>query len=281
MDEIRPAKYLRLVWQNNDPSDLSTTYYVQSVIRRSDTGATLETVNLDAGTGGRYTGRYLIPNLPADTTIDTTITIYTDSGYTTRSQIKAVENREYIIRNERKPAGVVMGNVSGANPFEIRKIIKEELNKLKLPEYKETDLSKVFTKLDTAISKFDKIPQTDLMPLKDDLRAISVTLSKKIDNIPQPDLKPIQDNIGELASEVSQTRESYNNEKDDRNSFVEEIKSLIEKMKTFFFDDVEDLKNEVSTGKEEIIKEVRKSNNLSYTMDFSPKNNQKEDENTE
>ncbi len=96
---INPNETIHLVALIEDTTD-TNTYYVRVVMRDSATGKILGQVNLtrDAGNTRRFTGNLSAPSMtgPAGRYIDTTTTVYTDSGYTTVSGYPEILER-YIV----------------------------------------------------------------------------------------------------------------------------------------------------------------------------------------
>lgn len=129
---LEPQYTLALVYQLTDPSD-GNTYYVRAVLRNSLTGATIQTVNLTQSTGGRFTGSTLTPKDPTGLGffMDVTITVYTDSGYTTLSDVYRRETTTYLVRRAQQAWG------SGGNDLDynlVRKIVREEIKDAEKPE---------------------------------------------------------------------------------------------------------------------------------------------------
>lgn len=143
---LRPSSQFRIVWQISDPLD-ATTYYPQAVIKNSYTGATLDTLNLEADGDGRYSKlwRVIEDTSSIGLQIDITVTVYTDSGHTVKSPNHYVENRVYEIEANRNFGG---GGV-GINYLEIRKIIKQEIEKIIFPTIPKVDEEMLHLKIDT------------------------------------------------------------------------------------------------------------------------------------
>lgn len=150
--QIEPLHTLPLVYELTDPFD-SSTYYVRAVVRDSSTGATIETVNLASQGSGRYYNSIIAPQ---DITgmgrhIDVTISVYTDSGYTTYSDVYQRKIDKYLIRHQAQFFG---GGSSGGDIdyTKIEKIVAtlmkvQVANLVEALKPEPVDLSKVMDKL--------------------------------------------------------------------------------------------------------------------------------------
>lgn len=87
MIQISPQETYPIVYKLSDPNE-TDTYYVRAVVRNSVTGAILQTVNLTDLGSGRFSESVQAPNDPSGLGlyIDVTVTVYSDSAYTTKNQ---------------------------------------------------------------------------------------------------------------------------------------------------------------------------------------------------
>lgn len=175
MQQINPQSDFPIVRQLEDPAD-STTLYVQAVIRDSATGVTLDTINLTDQGNQRFTGSW---RSSADTSgeglvVDIETTVYTNSGYTTKSNNYRIVSQEYLVM-QRIHRGMLGGGGVGVDYKRLRAIVQEEIKKapkgqrvdlsgvlgavataqkaiegIKMPEIKETDLSGILTAIENA-----------------------------------------------------------------------------------------------------------------------------------
>lgn len=97
---IAPIKPFLVDYKINNPSD-SSTYYVRAVIKNSVSGATLATLNLTDNGSKYFSYTWTTPPDMSGTGLQVTIfkTVYTDSGYTTESEIYGTTVENYIVRD--------------------------------------------------------------------------------------------------------------------------------------------------------------------------------------
>ena len=138
--QLQPNTLCPLVYQifPDDPA----TYYIQAVIRLSQSGNIWRTVNLVNSGNNRYTGQYLTPG--EDTSgvpIDITYYVYTDVGHTTLSQQYDTKNVEHLVFTLASPSIGFSGG--GGDNFSLKdmaevmeKVLKGNSPKKILPEDK-------------------------------------------------------------------------------------------------------------------------------------------------
>lgn len=126
---LQPQEYFTVVRQIGDPTD-SNTYYVRAVIRNARTDALIETINLT----DRGSRRFSLPwQVPADPSgqgfyISVLTTVYTDSGYTTKSDVYSEEMETYLIDNRFRNLGGGGGG-DDVSYKKIREIFEETIQK--------------------------------------------------------------------------------------------------------------------------------------------------------
>src|SRR5258707_3851150 len=97
--QLEPLEDFTIARGLEDHTD-STTYYVRAVVRDAKTDALLATVNLtDQGDAHRFSKKWQIP---ADQTgqgyyLLITTSVYTDSGYTTKSSNYGDKDETYLV----------------------------------------------------------------------------------------------------------------------------------------------------------------------------------------
>lgn len=218
MIHITPHGSFPVVRQLEDVED-TTTYYVRAVVRDSETGDILKTIDLVDNGDQRFTKNY---SVPADASgfgryIDITTTVYSDSGYTTRAGFSD-ENETYLIKEDTKLGGGVGAGETVSYP-EIRKIIKQELKKLEMPEpAKVEDLRPALKSMgDTLRNDIQKSVDSIKIPeqvkpnldkvtndIRTDLDTVINTLLLAIDNkevTPETNLMPVIEMIQNLPIE--------------------------------------------------------------------------------
>lgn len=209
MQQVAPASSLRIVYLIADHTD-STTYYVQSVVRDSVSGAILKTIQLTDTGDRRFFGTYQTP--PTDEVyIDITTTVYTDSGYTTKASNKYEELQQYFVKTQ---WGLQFQNLGGEKIIEkgsgidyekLRKIVREEMKKVeKIEDKKEKqDDKKESEKIDRVISMVQKVIDKEPEPVE---KPKPVDLSPVIEAVRanKTDLSPVLDMIAKLSENTAQ-----------------------------------------------------------------------------
>jgi len=136
MYQVNPNQNIFVAYLITDTSD-ANTYFVQSVMRDTATGTTLGTVKLtrDANNSRRFTGSIQAPsqNAAQGRFVDIITTVYTDSGYSVKSQTYGEDMRQFLVKtlwdislNGGGGGGGVVGNSTAG----MRDIVREELAKV-------------------------------------------------------------------------------------------------------------------------------------------------------
>jgi hypothetical protein len=187
---LRPQRNFTIVRQIANHLD-TATYYVRAVIRDSYTDAILDTLDLDDKGGQRFTKNWVIAPDPSGLGRDISIvtSVYTDSGYTTKSENYGDEENSHLIEDKE----VGRGGGSGVDSRTVRRILQEELDK-RTPEPVET--AEVEEKEEEEPARWDEI-----------LRALdAVKKELKNDLKPEPpkkvEFKPLFDAIESLRNDV-------------------------------------------------------------------------------
>lgn len=223
MIQIRPSSTFPIVRQIADPTD-SATYYVRAVVRDSISGVTLDTVNLVDQGGQRFTYNYPAPQDGSGfgRYIDVTTTVYSDSGYTTRTGVYADENQTYVVKEYTGNLGGAGSGGSDINYKKIRALLKEvidEQEKVEMPEMPEQkDLMPAIVALESrivgaisALPKPEKPEKIDLAPVLEKIDEAINTFLIAIDQkevTPETDLSPILNAlpVQELVGALEQTQ---------------------------------------------------------------------------
>lgn len=177
-----------------------TTYYVQAVVRGAS-GAVIDTVNLASQGSQRYQTSWQVPADPSGQGryISIVTSVYTDSGYTTKSQSYGDEETTYLIFDRVMPA---MRGGGGLDSRTTRRIISEEIAKIEFPEQKEVKIPQVkdyeakLATLETNIGYIadlvEKLPkeQTSIQPILNGLQSVAQMIAEK-EVTPQTDLSPV------------------------------------------------------------------------------------------
>lgn len=209
MIQLHPSENFSLVYQIADPTDAST-YYVRSVIRDSVKGSIIETINLTDNGGGRFSKTWQVPADPSGQGrfIDITITVYTDSGHTTKSPNYEEQNVQYLIAFRINPYrfGGGGGSVSATIDYvkiaeALRNIVREEITKIPVADV--IDFNPVVAEIRNI-----KIPdQYDPTKLIEKIEQVKTTIEKiKQPVSPVKDIKMIVDGVGVVAKMTNENR---------------------------------------------------------------------------
>ncbi len=194
----------------------STTYYVQAVVYDIRTGAVLSTLPLTRSTTNTrlYTTTTQAPSDPSGygRNIVAVATVYTDSGYTTKSTDYEEQEQYFLVKNSVSELFVGGG---GVDYRELRHIVAEELDTRLSTQLKPFDgvlgaigaiqreVNRIPKELDTEHILFAlddlsrKLPkETDLSSVIDRLKRIQATL----DALPEPEKVDLTDLAQGFAS---------------------------------------------------------------------------------
>jgi len=210
---LKPTEQFSIVRQLDNPADTST-YYVLAKIRDSKTDELLDTVRLVDKGGQRFVKNWeVIPDPSGQGRyIDIETDVYTDSDYTTPSDVYGIENHVYLVVE--RQLGMNQGGVdigADVNYKKIKQIVQEVVDAKEIPEPKETDLSSIKKAIDNVLKAVSdlKIPkETNIDPLAKAISALSNELNTKhkqtLDSIEKKpitektDLTPIMDRLAEI-----------------------------------------------------------------------------------
>jgi len=184
---IRPQRNFTIVRQIANHLD-TATYYVRAVIRDSYTDAILDTLDLADKGGQRFTKNWLVAPDPLGLGRDISIvtSVYTDAGYTTKSENYGDEENTYLIE-ENSSHG--KGGGSGVDARTVRRIIQEEIANIPKPEKVE----------------FPKIPKAQEVKFDSVLSAIeSLKIALKPEKPEKVDFKPLYDALQSILSAVNE-----------------------------------------------------------------------------
>lgn len=179
--QLEPREYFTIVRQLDDPQ-LTGTFYVRAYIRNSRTNVLIDTLDLEDQGNYRFTKEWQVP---ADSSgrgfyIDITSRVFTDSGYTTESDVFAREKEQHLIAKRYDP--ILLGHEGGVeiDYKKIKKIIQDEISKIKIPN----DFSPILKAIkDIEVSPIVKTEQIDLKGLTALIQAIKTA----IEVLPKPE----------------------------------------------------------------------------------------------
>jgi|CXWL01.1.fsa_nt_gi hypothetical protein len=103
--QLSPGEVFAIVRQLADPNDTGT-YYVRATIRNARTDALLDTKDLTDRGGQRFSTEYQVPSKSSDAIyISISTRVYTDSGYTTLSDVYGQEIETYLVEMRQQHFG--------------------------------------------------------------------------------------------------------------------------------------------------------------------------------
>jgi hypothetical protein len=184
--QLQPQTSFTIVRQLGDHTDLNT-YYVRAVVRDSVSDSILQTVNLTNKTSGRFKGDYITPadRLGFGVYIDITTSVYTDSGYTTKSSSYSDENETYLVQDRilksNGGSGIGIRDIKDAMSSELAKVVPKITPKktkditIPQPINYSKEFSSIFTALSSIAGLVSKIemPSKEKVELEPVLNAIS------------------------------------------------------------------------------------------------------------
>lgn len=137
---LRPQKNFTVVRQLANHTD-TATYYVRAVIRDAFTDEILATLDLDSKGGQRFSKAWLVAADVSGQGRDISIvtSVYTNSGYTTKSENYGDEENTHIIENANFMGGGVSMGGGKLDSATIRRIFVEEFKKIKEEDTKEPE----------------------------------------------------------------------------------------------------------------------------------------------
>lgn len=215
MHQLSPQETFPIVYLISDPSD-ANTYYVRAVLRNSVSGAIIQVngqnyVNLTDLTNRRFAQSIQAPNDPSGLGLymDVTVSVYTDSGYTTKSDAYQEENAKYLVQQRWNQAlgGGAGGFVSTKEVVDykrIAQIVLEVFLGLPTTEIPAFDLSPVLARCDELCGliegvKMPEIPKIDLKPHTDSVVAALQLFARDLrQNMPKLDFQPVLDAISKI-----------------------------------------------------------------------------------
>ena len=177
---------------------------------RDADGTTLDTVNLASQGSQRYQTAWQVAADPSGQGryISIVTSVYTDSGYTTKSENYGDEENTYLIFDRVLPAmrggG---GGGGGVDAYTVRRIVKEELGSIEKPEpvefpeipqpkEYEANFDQLLLALEVLRKDLAKVPtrEADLNPLIEQINAVGRAIEQK-PVTPETDLTPVLERL--------------------------------------------------------------------------------------
>lgn len=130
--QLQPGEMMAIVRQLADPNDAGT-YYVRATIRNARTDALIDTKDLTDRTGQRFSVEYQVPSKSSDAIyISISTRVYTDSGYTTLSDMYGQEIETYLVEMRQQHFGG--GGGSGISYKKIEETVRAVLKEMDKPD---------------------------------------------------------------------------------------------------------------------------------------------------
>jgi hypothetical protein len=219
---LHPGNSFTVVRQIPNHLD-SATYYVRAVIRNAYTDALITTLDLTDRGGQRFSKNWLVPADPSGQGfyISIVTSVYTDSGYTTKSENYGDDENTYLVQ-DRVPIGRGAGG-GGIDARTLRRIIQEELTVEKEADEPKTPekpvaspkTEKIVMRWDEILSALkalqkavDRLPteKLNLEPYSRQLEGIMQAIDEK-EVTPETDLSPILERMDESKEDDGLTRD--------------------------------------------------------------------------
>lgn len=241
--QLNPFEEFVIFRQLGDHTD-SNTYYVRAVIKNAKTKAVIDTVDLTDNGSGNFSVTWQVVADPSGEGLYVEIitSVYTDSGYTTKSSLYPDHGKLYLIHKRWDMS--LMGGGGAKIDYsrinkDLEKIVKKQLKKLPKPKEFKINLEPVIKSAERAEKaiKAVRIPdqeEIDLSPVLSEIEGFRRIVLTAIKNIPEPeeiDLSPILKRIENLKIEEA-------NEKLDK---------ILNKIKSFFEIDINTIKSLVKS----------------------------------
>lgn len=267
--EIFPGAQFSIWRKLEDPFD-ATTYYVLAEVRDMISNAVLATLQL-TDQGNRIYSKSWSP--PEDMSgsgrwIAVSTRVYTDSGYSSLSEVHKEESREYKIINtppSRGPGGG-MGGAADIDYKKIRKMIEELLESQPKPS-SPPSLQPILERLAALQRAFDamEMPATDMAPLHASLDLLRANMERGFGAIPVPE----KVDIGPLQAAVDALPTKIGNE-------LSAIQRFITSMRQFLSQFANDMEKLIETRTGELKDSVKNVQNMSFTVSPSGVRSEKE-----
>lgn len=213
--QLQPGNSFTVVRQLNNPY-ITDTFYVKAVIRNAYTDAIIDTLQLTDKGGQRFKKDWQVPADPSGQGfyISIVTSVYSDSGYTTKSENYGDEESTYLVA-DRLLNAMRGGGDNSLDLYSIRKVIQEELNKglekvkpepVKIPKQKVYEMrwEEVLSSIDDLKTITKKIPvvqksyDTQFASIENTVVSASsqiVTAIQEKEVTPAPDFTPVREQM--------------------------------------------------------------------------------------
>lgn len=214
MNQLNPGENFPIVRVLENPH-IADTHYVRAVVKNAVTLATIATLDLTDNGDRLFSINWTVPSdtvFGRGTYVVITTSVYTDAGYSARSENYGDNSDTYLIQ-QRFNAGIQFGSGGGIDERTIIELFKKYLGPLQdqepisLPAYPEPIdykpfIEECFQKLAAQIEAKPVTPLADNTPLATLLQKVYDELRAR-PKFEKTDLAPLQDLVQQLAHIIS------------------------------------------------------------------------------
>lgn len=228
MQTLNPAETFTINRILRDHTD-TTTYYVQAKVYDSTTRALIDTKSLTDNGSRWFSAAYRAPydnTFNAGRRILIVTSVYTDSGYTTKSSNHGDEPEEYLIQQRWSQSMTFGGGGGSVDETVLKRIIKEAIDGIKFPEQKEVIIPKVDIPVavditpvlneavSKIVSKIDSInlpepEKVDLSPVLASIKEVSKQLVVTVPKFEKADVVPLLQEVRGFSKQVSENHKEF------------------------------------------------------------------------
>lgn len=258
--QLRPREYFTIARGIEDHQD-NAAYYVRAVVRNGRTDALIETVDLtNQGDNHRYSYPWQVPADPQGEGfyIIITTSVYTDSGYTSKSELYGDKYDTYLVQERMNPLLGMGGGGADVDYKKVRKIVEEvvsgavqSLPKPEKVDISPTDLSEVMqgiVSLGQSIQNI-RIPEQE----KVDFSQILSKLDEVIRVCSEKEF--LNDHLEKLGEVIEQMKQTLSEREDGLSSVGDRMDDLMANIRKFFAKDVDSILEGVN-GLEKTLKSL-------------------------
>lgn len=234
--QLHPRENFTIVRQIEDHTD-SATYYVRAVIRNAKTDAIIQVngnnyLNLTDKGSQRFSANWLVPADASGQGFWITIltSVYTDSGYTTKSQNYGDKMETYLVQDRMNPnLGGYGGGGADIDYKKIRKIVdkvvserlKEDIEMPEIPKVIKVEIEKE----KVVVPVVNVPPPPSLKPVLDAIKEVKKDISEiEFPESEKVEFQPVLDHVSKSIEMVIEKGGSS------AGKVIEELKSAFEKI---------------------------------------------------
>ena len=200
--QLNPRENFTIVRQIEDHTD-SNQYYVRAVIRNAKSDAIIQVggndyLNLTDRGNQRFSASWLVPNDVSGQGFYISIltSVYTDLGYTTKSQNYGDKIDVYLVQDRFNQNLGGTGGGSDIDYKRIRKIVKEVVSEIEIPE----PLEQKVVEVTKEVIKEIKVPEV-VTVTKEIIKEVKIPEVIKVESL--ADFSPMIKKMDEITAEVA------------------------------------------------------------------------------